>query len=1139
MDECVVHRAQKKLFLDSVVSRGSTKKGKELDELLAEEKSAIGEEAEGVNLKQDREEKDGEAGIEVGEVEGAGDLGNLDVAETSKVFAAIKFGWNAVFSRAESTGVLEKLNEGISDSDIDVLIDRTRGSRVQKKEDTGSSTVSTSGVATVGLEGGLEGVEHGQVQTVCLTENQELSAATFDENEPLISIDHVRSSVLADMERELDRDAVALQSSEHAPTAEDDGARKEEGRGKRARISRTMEVEVPGVGRVQVMRPSASMRPSAPRMERDVLAGFRGRQRGGVSGAIMVVPGASASRRQVAGRDFDHMEVCLRCWDGGEILVCDHCPASFHLDCLGLKECPSGLFSCPLHKCHSCRRSISNASLLFRCEVCPRAYCEDCLPSEAEVLGESQMLAELKYRLPSNCCYVRCSRECAIFDYVEALQEGKASGDTGGEDMGEGVHEEATEHDVYVEHEQDSIRESGAFHKNRSGIDSKGGQQTKGRYANLPPDLQPSRMPTLTTQLDFCSLDDIRHRLRRDEQRAHCRFRSMAEIPGLDIRLFNAHNSVSFALLNIVNFIQKCHGLLGGKGSSSTGKEAETEQKDVVTTKAAITVSSVEEAINHIMQFEGVPFSAAPDCKVKVFLEAVAHMTSLSLPRSSVAQLAATLGICAPSPSKVNKRLEPKFSLLLNLKKNAIEEAIVSFLVVLSPQNLLLSTSSQPLHAMRLSLPELQSKKGDGLLVTARLLMALCEPVFDENKRFFTALVIKDEDPLTMSSWHVPPESKRKGGIGSHMSTRDRKIMYMRAVRPAARLMHHLKPSEDDVEDKKLASLLKHAYLWDLGKFDPVKAVEEAQESRLTVEQVQRLGKGESLNDVLPPRADFSYNRGLLAQTGSQEMLSTATKAVEKSFADLFPCPSLLTNELPPRAYVPEIVLPTQGTWPIDVRAARQQVLSAFTISEETHLFLVWMLTDNSLLERFDIASLAEYIEFLLAPQQAQDSLKLRKPSGWRVAVSHNVRYRAMTIINNFFVLRGLSREMKASSDAAYNNQLRLYEMAYLCLCCHESEYTDQRRLESMLPLIMQKFHAFLRHRLELRVLLVLDSLKKKASERGVVRVDSAGTRVVSSTGCSEGAGEYLESVAVEGKERLEGGSSHVVADSNPNPNPL
>ena len=41
-------------------------------------------------------------------------------------------------------------------------------------------------------------------------------------------------------------------------------------------------------------------------------------------------------RGQVAGRDYGHLDYCQQCWDGGELLCCDYCPASFHPPCIGM-----------------------------------------------------------------------------------------------------------------------------------------------------------------------------------------------------------------------------------------------------------------------------------------------------------------------------------------------------------------------------------------------------------------------------------------------------------------------------------------------------------------------------------------------------------------------------------------------------------------------------------------------------------------------------------------------------------------------------------------------------------------------------------------------------------------------------------
>jgi hypothetical protein len=44
-----------------------------------------------------------------------------------------------------------------------------------------------------------------------------------------------------------------------------------------------------------------------------------------------------------------HEEVCFECKEYGDVICCDTCPRVFHADCLGLKEIPTGEWSC--YKC--------------------------------------------------------------------------------------------------------------------------------------------------------------------------------------------------------------------------------------------------------------------------------------------------------------------------------------------------------------------------------------------------------------------------------------------------------------------------------------------------------------------------------------------------------------------------------------------------------------------------------------------------------------------------------------------------------------------------------------------------------------------------------------------------------------------
>lgn len=53
--------------------------------------------------------------------------------------------------------------------------------------------------------------------------------------------------------------------------------------------------------------------------------------------------------------------------------------------------------------------------MLFRCEACPNAFCEDCLPRDAAIIGNSARLEARGVRLPLQACYIRCSSRCHAF----------------------------------------------------------------------------------------------------------------------------------------------------------------------------------------------------------------------------------------------------------------------------------------------------------------------------------------------------------------------------------------------------------------------------------------------------------------------------------------------------------------------------------------------------------------------------------------------------------------------------------------------------------------------------------------------------------------------------------------------------
>jgi SWI/SNF-related matrix-associated actin-dependent regulator of chromatin subfamily A member 5 len=125
-----------------------------------------------------------------------------------------------------------------------------------------------------------------------------------------------------------------------------------------------------------------------------------------------------ASTRQIAGRDYEHQDFCLQCWDGGDLVCCDFCPAAYHLKCLGVQEAdiPKLGWSCPQHSCAQCGRSAAAAGgLLFRCTACPDAFCEEHLPVAANVVGANFRFEELGCRQQKQACFVECGKGCARF----------------------------------------------------------------------------------------------------------------------------------------------------------------------------------------------------------------------------------------------------------------------------------------------------------------------------------------------------------------------------------------------------------------------------------------------------------------------------------------------------------------------------------------------------------------------------------------------------------------------------------------------------------------------------------------------------------------------------------------------------
>ncbi|OMP03564.1 hypothetical protein CCACVL1_02370 [Corchorus capsularis] len=71
--------------------------------------------------------------------------------------------------------------------------------------------------------------------------------------------------------------------------------------------------------------------------------------------------------------------VCSVCIDGGELIVCEECPAAFHLKCIGLQQIPKGHWSCPSCCCRICGGGSLVEGCYSTCRQCDRKFHSICL----------------------------------------------------------------------------------------------------------------------------------------------------------------------------------------------------------------------------------------------------------------------------------------------------------------------------------------------------------------------------------------------------------------------------------------------------------------------------------------------------------------------------------------------------------------------------------------------------------------------------------------------------------------------------------------------------------------------------------------------------------------------------------------
>ena len=320
VEERMTQRAEKKLFLEQMVSRGSTKAAEQSDSL-----------------------------------------------DRNDLYAMLRFGVDAVFSKASG--------DPPTDEELDVLMDRSaKGDERRKKMSDLQADVMTA-------EDYIEGKAEAAPISTFLLPTQIASEMGVNE------------------------DAVSEAKANKYKSVKDIAAEYNANvlHGKRSRTKTTIEID----GHTVLKANNYDMEDGEPSVH----------VREARNAKLKTGPESKKPRSQIAGRDYGHSSVCQSCWDGGEIVCCDLCPVSVHPACIGITMKDITRYhrwSCPHHSCHECgRKAAAVGGILFRCEACPRAFCEDHLPGTSEIVGKCKRFQDLGQNHPAQACFIHCDEECA------------------------------------------------------------------------------------------------------------------------------------------------------------------------------------------------------------------------------------------------------------------------------------------------------------------------------------------------------------------------------------------------------------------------------------------------------------------------------------------------------------------------------------------------------------------------------------------------------------------------------------------------------------------------------------------------------------------------------------------------------
>lgn len=111
---------------------------------------------------------------------------------------------------------------------------------------------------------------------------------------------------------------------------------------------------------------------------------------------------------------------CQVCGDGGDLVCCPRCPVSVHVHtrCSGVRNA-NEFMCCSHHRCVKCNKNtVAAGGLLFACESCTNAYCEDCRPETSLMLGDCERFKKLGFSTKGTV-YIHCSTVCTKYAKIE------------------------------------------------------------------------------------------------------------------------------------------------------------------------------------------------------------------------------------------------------------------------------------------------------------------------------------------------------------------------------------------------------------------------------------------------------------------------------------------------------------------------------------------------------------------------------------------------------------------------------------------------------------------------------------------------------------------------------------------------